>query len=121
TLHMNEFPVTTTVLADLITLIDSGKVNYSVASQKIFPELLKADGRSPLKVAEELNLIQESDSSQLEPIVQEVLAKYPEKVTEYKNGKKGLMGLFVGEVMKASKGKADPKVTTALLNKFLDN
>jgi aspartyl-tRNA(Asn)/glutamyl-tRNA(Gln) amidotransferase subunit B len=121
TLHMNDFPIKTNVLSDLIALIDSGKINYSVASQKIFPELLKADGRSPLKIAEELNLIQESDSGQLEPIVQEVLAKYPEKVTEYKNGKKGLMGLFVGEVMKASKGKADPKVTTALLNKFLDN
>ncbi len=120
TLHIDQFPITVTALADLIALIDSGKVNYSIASQKIFPELLKADGRSALKIAEALNLIQESDSGQLEPIVKEVLAKYPEKVAEYKNGKKGLLGLFVGEVMKASKGKADPKVTNELLNKFLE-
>jgi len=120
TLHIDEFPVSTAALSDLIALIDSGKVNYSIASQKIFPELLKGDGRSALKIAEALNLIQESDSGQLEPIIMEVLAKYPEKVAEYKNGKTGLMGLFVGEVMKSSKGKADPKVTNELLNKFLN-
>ena len=121
TLHIDEFPVTTVALADLIALIDLGKVNYSIASQKIFPELLKGDGRSALQIAEALNLIQESDSGQLEPIIMEVLAKYPEKVADFKNGKTGLMGLFVGEVMKASKGKADPKVTNELLNKFLSN
>lgn len=120
TLHIDQFPVTTAALADLIALVDSGKVNYSIASQKIFPELLKGDGHSALQIAEALNLIQESDSGQLEPIVKEVLAKYPDKVAEFKNGKKGLLGLFVGEVMKASKGKADPKVTNELLNKLLN-
>ena len=53
-------------------------------------------------------------------LIAEVLAKYPEKVQEYKNGKTGLLGLFVGEVMKASKGKADPRKTNEQVRKMLD-
>jgi len=69
----------------------------------------------PLELATSNNLIQESDASSLEPIVQEVLEKFADKVIEFKKGKKGVLSLFVGEVMKRSKGKADPKVTNALL------
>ena len=53
--------------------------------------------------------------------VDEILAAYPEKVIEYKAGKKGLLGLFMGEIMKKTKGKADPKLTSELLNKKLLN
>jgi aspartyl-tRNA(Asn)/glutamyl-tRNA(Gln) amidotransferase subunit B len=67
-----------------------------------------------------MNLIQQSDSSSIEPIVDEVLAKNTAKVEEYKAGKKSLLGMFMGEVMKASGGKADPKVATEILKKKLD-
>ena len=83
--------------------------------------MLLAPSKDPLTVAQELNLVQDSDESTVISWVEEVLAKMPEKVTEYKKGKKGLMGLFVGEVKKISKGKADPKLTTDLLIKKLQS
>jgi len=113
-------PLAPQTLADLIALIDEGKVNFSVASSKIFPVLLK-ENKQPLQVAEELNLLQVSDSNELEAWVNEAISKMPDKVAEYKKGKKGLIGLFVGEVKKISKGKADPKVVTALLQEKLDH
>ncbi|MCE9538409.1 MAG: Asp-tRNA(Asn)/Glu-tRNA(Gln) amidotransferase GatCAB subunit B, partial [Bacteroidetes bacterium] len=56
----------------------------------------------------------------LTEFVKQAIAKYPEKVTEYKNGKVTLLGLFMGEVMKLSKGKADPKVATELVKEMLE-
>jgi aspartyl-tRNA(Asn)/glutamyl-tRNA(Gln) amidotransferase subunit B len=120
-LEIAQFVLKPQALADLITLIDSGKTNFSVASQKIFPEMIIAPAKSPLQIAEELNLLQNSDEGMIKELVAQVLASMPAKVEEYKAGKKGLMGLFVGEVMKASKGKADPKVTNKLLNELLEN
>jgi len=120
TLHVSEFPVTTEAVADIIALVESGKVSYSSASQKIFPEMLNGDKRSPLQIAEQLNLIQESNTDSLQPIIDEVLSKNPGKVAEYKGGKTGILGMFMGEVMKASKGKADPKVATELLKQSLE-
>lgn len=107
-------------LAELINLIDQGKINYTVASQKIFPEMIKTDGVSPLKIAQQNNLIQVSDSGNIQPIIDEVIKNLPEKVAEYRKGKKGLIGLFMGEVMKKSKGKVDPKLTNKMLRETLD-
>ncbi len=121
TMSISQLTITPEVLAELIALVDSGKVSFATAATKIFPELTKADGRSSFKIAEELNLIQDSDSNSIRPIIEEVLAKYPEKVAEYKAGKKGLLAMFMGEVMKATKGKADPKVTTQLITEILGN
>ncbi|HEY8402362.1 MAG TPA: Asp-tRNA(Asn)/Glu-tRNA(Gln) amidotransferase subunit GatB [Cytophagaceae bacterium] len=120
TLHMDDFPVTTDQIAELIKLIEENKLNFASASQRVFPELTKGGNKSPLKVAEELNLIQESNADSILPVINEVLAKYPAKVAEYRGGKKGLLGMFVGEVMRATKGKADPKLTNELLVKALD-
>lgn len=119
-LEIDEFPVKPAAIASLLKLIDEGKISHSVASQKIFPLLVQSPEKSPLAIAEENNWIQESDSSSLMPLIQEAIAKYPEKVTEYKSGKVGLIGLFMGEVMKLSKGKADPKVANELVKKALD-
>ncbi|MCS6935198.1 MAG: Asp-tRNA(Asn)/Glu-tRNA(Gln) amidotransferase subunit GatB [Chitinophagales bacterium] len=105
-------------IAELIAMIDEGKTNFSVASASIFPEVART-GKSPMQVAQELNLLQSSDEGMIRQLAESVLAKYPEKVTEYRNGKKGLLGLFVGEVMKLSKGKADPKLTNRILTDML--
>ena len=118
-LSVDEFPVSAKDLAELIALIDSGKVNFSVASQRLFPELLKNPNKSPLEVAQQLNLIQDSNADSISPIVEEVIKEFPLKVEEYKRGKKGIMSMFMGEVMKRSNGKADPKVATELLLKKL--
>ena len=102
-------------VAELIGLVETGKVSYTVASQRIFPELLKDPHFSALEVAQRLNLIQESDHSSILPIIEEVIKEFPLKVEAYKSGKKGIVAMFMGEVMKRSKGKADPKVANALL------
>lgn len=118
--EITSFPVPAEKMAALIALIDEGKLSNSAAAQGVFPVMIKHPERSPLEIATETGLLQESDSSTIEPLVEEVLAKYPEKITEYKNGKVNLIGLFVGEVMKLSKGKADPKLTNELLRKKLE-
>jgi aspartyl-tRNA(Asn)/glutamyl-tRNA(Gln) amidotransferase subunit B len=114
-----ELNVTPAKLAALIAIIDEGNVNFSVAHLKILPVLLKAPEKEPLQVATELNLLQVHGTVDIEAWVNEVISKMPEKVTEYKKGKKGLMGLFIGEIKKVSKGKADPKVATQILEEKL--
>ena len=114
-MEIQQFKVSADKLVALIALIDEGKTNFSVASTKIFPVLVEQPVKAPLKRAEELNLLQSSDEGLIKGLVEEVIAKYPEKVAEYKGGKKGLLGMFVGEVMKASKGKADPKLANKLI------
>jgi aspartyl-tRNA(Asn)/glutamyl-tRNA(Gln) amidotransferase subunit B len=120
TLSVDEFPLSPKVVADIITLIEEGKINFASASQKVFPEMLKSPGKTPLEVAQQLNLIQDSNLDSIMPIVEAVLQAFPLKVEEYKNGKKGIIGMFMGEVMKRSKGKADPKMATELLTKKLE-
>ena len=119
--EIDAFPAQASSMAALIKLVDDGKLSFSVASTKVFPRLLKEPAKNPEKIATENNLIQQSDAGSIEPIIDEVLEKLADKVTEYKKGKKGLLALFVGEVMKRSKGKADPKMTTELLLKKLNN
>jgi aspartyl-tRNA(Asn)/glutamyl-tRNA(Gln) amidotransferase subunit B len=118
-LEISDFTIEANKIADLIKIIDEGKVSFSTASQKIFPELLKNESKNPLQIATEQNLIQESNSDSLQTLIDEVLAANPEKVKEYKLGKKGLLAMFMGEVMKKSKGTADPKLTSKLLQESL--
>jgi aspartyl-tRNA(Asn)/glutamyl-tRNA(Gln) amidotransferase subunit B len=101
-------------------LVESGKVSHTVAVQKVYPVLLEDASKDPLQIAQSLNLIQESDAGAIEELVKQALAKFPEKVAEYKSGKTGLAGLFMGEVMKLSKGKADPKMANDLVLKHLN-
>lgn len=114
-----DISLTPKTVADLIAIVDDGKVNFSVAHLKILPVLVKDGQKNPLEVATELNLLQVSGTADIEAWVNEVLTKMPDKVAEYKKGKKGLIGLFVGEIKKASKGKADPKIATRLLEEKL--
>jgi len=102
-------------------LIDEGKISLSNAAQQILPAWIERPDSNAEDLAASMNLIQSSDDSFIMELVDQALAAYPDKVLEYKNGKKGLMGLFMGEVMKLSKGKADPKIATSLLKEKLDN
>lgn len=119
-LSADEFPVSPKVLVELMNLVEGNKVSFSIASQRVFPELFKNPSKSALEVAQQLNVIQDSNQDSILPIIDEVLKKYPLKVKEYKNGKKGILGLFMGEVMKRSEGKADPKVANELIIKKLE-
>jgi aspartyl-tRNA(Asn)/glutamyl-tRNA(Gln) amidotransferase subunit B len=116
----DKFNLQPAILAQLIELVENGKVGFSAASSKILPVVIK-ENMSPLAVAETMNLLQVSDTSELETWISAALDSMPDKVTEYKKGKKGLIGLFVGEVKKRSQGKADPKIVTQLLEQKLNN
>lgn len=118
-LSADEFPLSPKIIAEIIALIDDGKINFATASQRVFPELLKNPSKSAMEVAQQLNVIQDSNHDSILPIINDVIKEFPLKVEEYKNGKKGIIGMFMGEVMKRSNGKADPKVATELLTKKL--
>jgi aspartyl-tRNA(Asn)/glutamyl-tRNA(Gln) amidotransferase subunit B len=118
-LGFEAFNIKPTAIAEMIALIDGGKLNFSIASTRIFPALLNNPEKTAVSIAAELNLIQDSDEGNVSAWVEQVLNNMPEKVSEYRKGKKGLIGLFVGEVKKLSKGKADPKLTNDILIKKL--
>jgi aspartyl-tRNA(Asn)/glutamyl-tRNA(Gln) amidotransferase subunit B len=118
---INEFELEPKSIADLIALTDEGKLNFSTASAAIFHALVKNPHQSAEQVALEKNLIQDANVNDITAWVEQVLNQMPDKVTEYRKGKKGLIGLFVGEVKKVSKGKADPKLTNELLLKKLQS
>lgn len=119
-IELDVFPLPAAKIAELIQLVDDGKVNFSIASTRIFSALLNAPDKNALQLATELNLIQESDSNSVAAWVEEVIAKMPDKVKEYQSGKKGLIGLFAGEVKKLSKGKADMQIVNKLLAEKLN-
>lgn len=109
------FPLIPEQLAAIITLVENGKVSFSAASTKLFVQLLENPSMNPEEIALKENIIQQSDGAAIGAIIDGVLKKLPDKVLEYKKGKKGLLALFVGEVMKQSKGKADPKLANEIL------
>ncbi|MDF7811688.1 Asp-tRNA(Asn)/Glu-tRNA(Gln) amidotransferase subunit GatB [Hymenobacter sp. YC55] len=119
-LTMAEFPLTTQHLADIIELIDANKVSHSVASKQLFPYLLDNPTQTAAAAAEAQGLLQQSDSGALEAMIQQVLDANPAKVAEYRAGKKSLTGMFMGELMKLTGGKADPKLANQLLRQKLD-
>ncbi len=119
-LTISEFTLAPEKIAEIITLIDDGKLSNAAAAQSIFPELMNNQTKTAEQIAKELDLLQNSNSGELQSIIDSALSKFPEKVTEYKNGKVGLLGMFVGEAMKLSKGKADPKLLNQLVKETLE-
>ena len=115
---IQDFPLSVTRLAELLDLKASDKVS-STAQQTIFNAMLE-QGSSAQELAEKLNLLQVSDSNYMDDLVKQVIEANPDEAGRYKEGKKQLMGFFVGQVMKASKGKANPKMANELVRKYLD-
>ena len=107
-------------IAEVVQLVDKGMISGSTASQVLFPEMIKHPGKNAEDLAKELDIVQNSNSNDLQELINKALEKFPEKIIEYKNGKTGLLGLFVGEVMKLSKGKADPKLLNNLVKETLE-
>jgi aspartyl-tRNA(Asn)/glutamyl-tRNA(Gln) amidotransferase subunit B len=106
-------------LAELINTVDDGLVSNTIATSKLF-EILLISNKSIVEIISENNWKQESSKVALNDYIIKAVSKYPEKVIEYKSGKKGLIGLFMGEVMKISKGQADPKMANKLLRTELE-
>jgi aspartyl-tRNA(Asn)/glutamyl-tRNA(Gln) amidotransferase subunit B len=112
------FPVEARRLAGLVTLVREGVVSHQ-AAKRVYTELAQRPGDEPKAVAEQLGLVQVSDQGALGSWVDEVLAAYPAEVARYRGGETKLMGFFVGQVMKRSKGKADPKGVQPVLQEKL--
>lgn len=118
--EISHFPVGPNVMARLINIVEEGKVSFGIAASKIFPVLLQSPDKNPFDIAKELNLLQEKNDDTLHVWVDEVLASMPDKVLEYKKGKKNLIGLFAGEVKKKSHGKANMQAVIAIINQKLN-
>jgi aspartyl-tRNA(Asn)/glutamyl-tRNA(Gln) amidotransferase subunit B len=108
------FPVEARRLAGLVTLVREGVVSHQ-AAKRVYTELAQSPRDEPKAVAERLGLVQVSDQGALAGWVDEVLAAHQAEVARYKGGETKLMGFFVGQVMKRSKGKADPKAVQPVL------
>ena len=119
-LPMEEFPLDPAQLVGIIELIDEGRINYSLASKQLFPYLLQHPTANATGAAEALGLLSKTDGDELGALVAQVLAANPVKVAEYRAGKKSLTGMFMGELMKLTGGKADPKQVNQLLRTALD-
>jgi aspartyl-tRNA(Asn)/glutamyl-tRNA(Gln) amidotransferase subunit B len=117
-LAITEIALKPTTLAELIKLIEDGTISGKIAKE-ILPELL-SQGGSAKELVERKGLIQISDTGELEAIIDEVIAANPKELEQYRNGKTKLQGFFVGQVMKKTSGRADPKLTNQLLNKKLN-
>jgi aspartyl-tRNA(Asn)/glutamyl-tRNA(Gln) amidotransferase subunit B len=120
-IEIQDFPLDVNTLAEVIDLVGQGKLSFAVANQRLFPALLQEPQASPTLLAAKLNLIQERSDDYLLGLVRQVVANNPAKAQEYRAGKKGILGMFMGQIMKLSQGKADPKRTSQLLEEELDN
>lgn len=119
-LSFAEFPLPPSRVAEIISLVDSNTVSNTAAAQKLFPALIGRPEKTAAALAAELDLLQNSNSGELQALVDQALGKFPEKIAEYRSGKTGLLGMFVGEAMKLSRGKADPKLLNKLVKETLE-
>lgn len=114
---INEFPISAENIAGLIALIDSGKISNNLAGQKVFPVMLTQND-SALKIAEQNDWIQDSDEDAIIEIIKAVFDENPDEFERFKTGEQKLMGFLMGKVMQKSKGKADPKSASKLINQL---
>lgn len=118
-IDIGEFPISAERLAGLIQLRENDKINSS-AMTEIFDTMLEEE-KTAENLAKEMNLLQVSDTGFIEPIVEEVINDHPDEVQRYKEGKKGLIGFFIGQVMQRSQGKANPNLVRELITGKLEN
>ena len=106
-------------IAELVVMLDDEKISSKIAKQ-VFEEMAKS-GAKPAQIVEEKGLVQISDPAQILPIIDEVIAKNPDNVAKFKDGNKKLLGFFVGQVLKATGGKANPKLVNELVAQKLQD
>jgi len=114
---VKQSPVSAVNLAGLLKLIDEGIISGKIA-KTVFEEMAKS-GKSPKEIVKEKGLVQVTDVSSIESVISQVLARCSDEVEDYKKGKTKLLGFFVGQVMKESNGKANPKIVNEVLRSKL--
>ena len=107
-------------LGELISLVEEGAISFSQAAQKLLPKLFQHPHSKPSDTAASLGLLQIRDENILEEAVVEILKTFPDKVESFKNGKKGLLGFFMGQLMQRTDGNVDPKLANELFSKYLN-
>lgn len=107
------------LLAEVIALTTAGKVSFAIAARELLPFLIHNPGYSGQQAAEHLGITQYGSEDVILPLVKEVLGNYPDKVREYKKGKRGLLGFFMGEIQRRSSHKTDPRQTRDILERLL--
>ena len=117
-ISISDFPVTPVNLGKLIELIKSGTISGKIAKE-VFAIMLN-DNSDPEQIVKDKNLVQISDTSEIESIIKKIIENNPSQVQEYVAGKEKVLGFFVGQVMKETKGKANPKIVNDLLRSNLD-
>jgi len=118
-LPIDELKIRPSQLANIIKLVEEGKISRR-AGKTVFNEVAHT-GAEPEKVVEKLGLSQLSDSTRLEEIINRIIEKHPSEVQKFLKGKKSIISFFIGEVMKATNGKANPKVVNEILRERLNN
>ncbi len=118
-LSIEDFPVSAGNLGKLINLINNKTISSKIAKE-VFPEMLKTD-KDPNEIVQEKNLVQISDTSVIENVVEEILNNNKKQVDEYLSGKEKVFGFFVGQVMKEMKGKANPQIVNDIIKKKLES
>jgi len=116
---ITQFPVSPQLLAELVNLVESKKVTMAAAKEIVFPEMLRQP-RSPEAIVEEKGLSRVFEETELEAIIDRVLEKNPGPVNQYKQGKTQVLGFFVGQVRRETRGLADPQLIEALLRAKLN-
>lgn len=110
---ISELKFTALQISELVKMIDEETISNKIAKQ-VFEEMVKS-GDNPSKIVEDKGLIQISDPAQILPIIDDIIEKNPDNVTKFKDGNTKLLGFFVGQVLKATGGKANPKVVNELV------
>jgi aspartyl-tRNA(Asn)/glutamyl-tRNA(Gln) amidotransferase subunit B len=117
-LTISDSPIRPKMLADLLALIQEGTISNKIA-KTVFDEMA-VSGKAPDEIVAEKGLVQVTDAAAIEAVIQNVLNRSESEVTAYRNGKTKLMGYFVGQVMRETKGKANPKLVNEILRQKLD-
>jgi len=117
---IEKFPVSSNYIAEVISMIEEGKINQTIASQQLFKLMVDNPSISPKEIAEKNDLIQESDDSSIDTWIDEVISSNPNELKRYQDGQKNLFGFFMGQLMKSSGGKVDPKKASSALREKLE-
>ena len=117
--EINETKLTPENLAELITLIEKGTISNNIGKQILVEEMI-VNGEKASAIVEKKGLSQISDEGAIKEIVEKVVNSHPAEIESYRNGKTNLLGFFVGQVMKETKGRANPKTVNELVRKILE-
>lgn len=121
-LEIQQYPLTAKKLAEIIDLVEAGTLSHNLAVHQLLPLCLADTGQSVHQIIDKQGWLENKpDEDSLQKHVEETLSAFPEKVKEFHQGKKGLIAMFIGDVMKKTKGTADPKRLNQLMAEALEN